>query len=86
MKTIPVLILSIFLGSLIIYNKYVDRHPLKVFINLPFDKQLRFFPEFEKWISKNKGKFDMIPLYYGYDPYFVFTKDFEYDSTNSETI
>lgn len=60
--------------------------PLRVFVNLPFEKQMGRFPHFANWIKKHKGKFNMIQIFHGGEPYLVFTKDFFHNTTDSEVI
>lgn len=64
----------------------LDRRPLRGFVNLPFEKQMRFFPEFQKWLNEYKGKLNIIQIYHGHEPYAIFTRNFFPNSTDSEKI
>lgn len=64
----------------------LDRRPLRAFLNMPFEIQMKHFLEFQKFHNKYIGKINMIQIYLGGEPYVSFTREFFHNTTNVEQI
>ncbi len=85
MKHFNFLVYVVLIALSLKFNLF-DKRPLRGFLNLPFEKQMRFFPEFQKFLKDYKGKLNIIQIFHGGEPYAVFTKHFYPNATDSEKV
>jgi hypothetical protein len=85
MKIFNFLIYGLLVALLMKFD-LLDRRPLRGFVNLPFEKQMPYYPEFQKFINSYRGKINFIQLYHGNEPYGVFTKNFFPNATDAEVV
>ena len=68
------------------FTNLLDFRNIRGFVNLPFDEQMSYFPRFKEWKDKYEGKFNVIFIHHGGEPYAVFTKQFFPNATDAETV